>query len=96
MSKEYLLKSKNDVLHVIPQFSKMIATQFNTQVKVFHSNNVCEFVNQSFIYKKWNPPPDNVYIHATIERHSKAYKLPHSRGGLGFMLYYACSKMFLS
>ena len=46
--------------------------------------------------KKWNPPPNNVYIHATIERHSKVYKLPHSRGGLGFMLYYACSKMFLS
>ena len=40
--------SKNDVLHVIPQFSKMIATQFNTQVKVFHFDNGHEFVNQSF------------------------------------------------
>ena len=42
----YLLKSKNDVLHVIPQFSKMIATQFNTQVKVFHSDDGRKFVNQ--------------------------------------------------
>ena len=25
----------------------MIITQFNTQVKVFHYNNGCEFVNQS-------------------------------------------------
>lgn len=28
----YLLKSKHDVLHVIPQFSKKVVTQFNTQV----------------------------------------------------------------
>ena len=43
----YLLKSKHDVLHVIPQFSKMVITQFNTRVKVFHSDNGCEFVNRS-------------------------------------------------
>ena len=41
----YLFKSMNDVLHVISQFSKMIATQFNTQVKVFHFDNGHEFVN---------------------------------------------------
>ena len=45
----HLLKSKNDVLHVIPQFSKMIVTQFNTQVKVFHSDSGYEFVNQSLV-----------------------------------------------
>ena len=43
----YLLKSKHDVLHVIPQFSKMVITQFNTWVKVFHSDNGREFVNRS-------------------------------------------------
>ena len=43
----YLLKSKHDFLHVILQFSKMVITQFNTQVKVFHSDNGCEFVNRS-------------------------------------------------
>ena len=41
----YLLKSKHDVLHVFPQFSKMVVTQFNAQVKVFHSDNGREFVN---------------------------------------------------
>ena len=45
----YLLKSKNDVLHGIPQFSKMIATQFNTHVKVFHFDNGREFVNRTLI-----------------------------------------------
>ena len=35
VSRIYLHKSKNDVRHIIPQFSKMIATQFNTQVKSF-------------------------------------------------------------
>ena len=43
----YLLKSKNDVIHDIPQFSNLIATQFHTRVQVFHSDNGCEFVNQS-------------------------------------------------
>jgi transposase InsO family protein len=43
----YLLKSKHEVLDVIPKFSKMIITQFNTQVKVFHSDNGREFKNQS-------------------------------------------------
>ena len=43
----YLLKSKHDVLHVIPQFSKMVITQFNMQVKVFHSDNGPEFANRS-------------------------------------------------
>ena len=45
----YLHKSKNDVRHIIPQFSKMIATQFNTQVKAFHFDNGREFVNQSLV-----------------------------------------------
>ena len=45
----YLLKSKHDVLHVIPQFSKMVITQFNTQVKIFHFNNGCELVNRSLV-----------------------------------------------
>ena len=69
-----LLKSKNDVLYVIPRFSKMIITQFNTQVKAFHSDNGCEFVNQSladFSQIKWNPPPNNMYKHATTEQHSR-------------------------
>lgn len=43
----YLMKAKSDVVHVIPQFSKMILTQFHTQVQVFHSDNGREFVNQS-------------------------------------------------
>ena len=43
----YLLKSKYDVLHVIPQFSKMVITQFNTWVKVFLFDNDREFVNRS-------------------------------------------------
>ena len=43
----YLLKSNNDVIHVISQFSKLTATQFHTHVQVFHSDNGCEFVNQS-------------------------------------------------
>ena len=43
----YLMKSKSDVLHIIPQFYNMILTQFNTKVKVFHSDNGREFVNQS-------------------------------------------------
>ena len=38
-------KSKNDILHAISKFSKMIVTQFNSQVKVFLSDNGCEFVN---------------------------------------------------
>ena len=41
-----LLKSKHDVLHVIPRFLKMVITQFNTRVKVFHSDNGREFVNR--------------------------------------------------
>ena len=47
VSRVYLLKSKHDVLHVIPQFSNMVITQFNMQVKVFHSNNGRQFVNRS-------------------------------------------------
>lgn len=43
----YLLKSKGEVGHVIPKFSKMIETQFHTQVKVIHSDNGREFVNQT-------------------------------------------------
>ena len=43
----YLLKSKNDVIHVISQFSKVIATRFHTPVQVFHFDNGREFVNQS-------------------------------------------------
>ena len=35
------------MLPVIPQFSKMVITQFNSHVKVFHSDNGCEFVNRS-------------------------------------------------
>ena len=41
------MKSKSDVIHVIPQFCKMIIIQFHTQVQVFHSDNGREFVNQS-------------------------------------------------
>ena len=43
----YLLQSKHYVLHVIPQFSKMVITQFNTRAKVFHYDNGREFVNRS-------------------------------------------------
>ena len=49
MSWLYLLKSKNNVLNAISQFSKIIFTQFNIQVKVFHSKNGHEFVNQSLV-----------------------------------------------
>ena len=42
-----MLKSKHDVLLVIPQFSKKVITQFNMQVKVVYSNIGREFVNQS-------------------------------------------------
>ena len=35
----YLMKSKNDVINVIPQFYKMIITQFLNKVQVFHSDN---------------------------------------------------------
>ena len=62
MSWVYLLKSKNDVLHVIPQFSKMIVTQFNTQVKVFHFDNDHEFVNQSLA----NLFKENGILHQTM------------------------------
>ncbi|XP_071933922.1 uncharacterized protein [Coffea arabica] len=43
----YLMKSKSDVCHIIPQFYNMILTQFNTKIKVFHSDNGREFVNRS-------------------------------------------------
>ena len=43
----YLMKSKSDVCHIIPQFYNMILTQFNTRIKVFHSDNGREFVNRS-------------------------------------------------
>ena len=39
----YLLKSKADVPLVIIQFSELIKTQFNTQVKCFRSDNAKEF-----------------------------------------------------
>ncbi|XP_071901935.1 retrovirus-related Pol polyprotein from transposon RE1 isoform X4 [Coffea arabica] len=41
------MKSKSDVCHIIPQFYNMILTQFNTRIKVFHSDNGREFVNRS-------------------------------------------------
>ena len=47
----YLLKSKNDVLHVILQFPKMIATQFNTPVKVFHFDNDHELYKLDYFNK---------------------------------------------
>ena len=43
----YLMKSKSDVSRIIPQFYNMILTQFNKNIKVFHSDNGREFVNQS-------------------------------------------------
>ena len=43
----YLMKSKSDVISVIPQFYQMILTQFHTPVQVFHSDNGREFANQS-------------------------------------------------
>lgn len=38
----YLLKHKNEVLHVIPHFFKMIETQFSKRIKVFRSDNAPE------------------------------------------------------
>lgn len=38
----YLLKNKSDVSNVIPNFFKMIVTQFNTPIKMFRSDNATE------------------------------------------------------
>ena len=67
----YLLKSKHEVLHVIPQVSKMVITQFNRRVKVFHSDNGREFVNRSLatLFQ------ENGILHQTI----CAYTSHHNR-----------------
>lgn len=59
------MKSKGNVIHVILQFYQIIITQFHTQVKVFHSNNGHEFVNQPLanIFKQHDIFYQTIYVY---------------------------------
>ena len=76
-----MMKTKNEVIRIIPQCSKMIVTQFNTQVKVFHSDNGCEFVNQTLVdFFKENDILYQTTCSYTRQQNgiAKQKKLPHS------------------
>lgn len=44
----YLLKQKNEVIHIFQQFHKMIQTQYSKKIKILRSDNGGEFVNHKF------------------------------------------------
>jgi hypothetical protein len=44
----YLLKQKNEVLHIFQQFHKMIQTQYSKKIRILRSDNGGEFVNHQF------------------------------------------------
>ncbi|BFG29747.1 hypothetical protein CerSpe_160210 [Prunus speciosa] len=43
----YLMKNKNDVASILPDFCAMVSTQFHARVKVFRTDNGGEYVNHT-------------------------------------------------
>lgn len=44
----YLLKSNSEVFSIFPVFHKMVETQFDTKVKILHSDNGGEYMSGAF------------------------------------------------
>lgn len=87
----YLLKSKNDVINVKPQFYQVNVTQFHSIIQVFYSDNAQEFVNQSLVnfFQTQGILYCTICVH-TPQQNSIA-ELTLSRSGSSFMFYYTCS-----
>jgi transposase InsO family protein len=45
----YMLKHKNEVLRCFQDFHKLVANQFNAKVRIIHSDNETDYVNNKFI-----------------------------------------------
>jgi hypothetical protein len=44
------MNHKSNAILILPEFFRMLETQFQTQVKIFHSNEGGEFINTTLKY----------------------------------------------